>query len=262
VRHDGSVPSLEPAVAVIDTGVTGASGGVNVTGNGGRLDTADYCGHGTAVAGTVCEVAGGVRIVPVKAIGDDGVLATPRHLDAAFDWVLDHHERLGIAVVCAAIGDATHATSDLLYRDGAVCRIIAALRAVRVPTVAAAGNGQSEHEYYGGPYGCSWPAVLRETVSVGAAQQDPDGALTPHPRSQRLHASLGTGCATTLFAVPGAPGGTSGAAAVVTGLLAAARRERPADNVDELLAALLRGAGAVRDAAGHAWPVVVGATMR
>jgi hypothetical protein len=262
VRHHGTVPPPEPAVAVIDTGVTGVSGGVNVTGIGGPDDTSDRCGHGTAVAGAVRDAAGGVCIVPVKAIGDDGVLATPRHLDAAFAWVLDHHERLAIAVVCAAIGDATHATADGLYRDGLVCRAVAALRAAGVPTVAAAGNRQREQEYYGGPYGCSWPAVLRETVSVGAAQQGADGGFEPHPRSQRLHPSVGTGCATTVFAVPGVPGGTSGAAAVVAGMLAAVRRERPADSVDELLAGLLRGAGEVRDAAGLAWPVVIDATTR
>jgi hypothetical protein len=262
VRHDGQVLSPQPAVAVIDTGLRAATGGVNVTGIGGEDDFGDRNGHGTAVAGTVRAVAGEVRMIAVKAIGDSGVLATPRHLDAAFAWVLEHHERVGIAVVCAAIGDATHATTDALYRDGAVCRVVAALRAAGVPTVAAAGNGQREQEYYGGPYGCCWPAVLRETISVGAAQQGADGGLVPHPRSQRMHSGLGTGCATTLFAVPGPPGGTSGAAAVVAGLLAAARRERAADSVDELLAALLPGAGEVRDGAGLAWPVVVPPTMR
>jgi hypothetical protein len=92
----------------------------------------------------------------------------------------------------------------------------------------------------------AWPAILRETVSVGAMKRGPDGwVLSNH--TQPLHVSLGTGCHTTVFAEPGPPGGTSGAAAIVAGRLADLRATYSSAGVQELLARMLQDSCEARD---------------
>lgn len=258
VRPPARRPVRRPAVAVVDTGLVpgfaAALPGVNVTGSGRADDTGDRRGHGTAVAATVCAADPHLDVVPVRAMGDDGVLPDPAALEAALRWVTERREELGIAVVCLAVADATQRTSDAGLRDSALARLVAALWRDGVPTVVPAGNRRLELRLRHGDQGLAWPAVLREVVSVGAAEIAADGTLRPGARSQRLHASRGTGCATTLFAVPGEPAGTSGAAAAVAGALAALRRRRPADTAAGLLAALVADHRLVRDDDGRTWP--------
>lgn len=245
------------AVAIIDTGLGDPAldhaviARVNVS---AEDDAADRSGHGTAVAKTVHMVDPLSRLVIVKVIGASGVLRETAHLEAALSWVAANRVRLGIAVVCMALGDASQNTTDAQYRDSPVRALVAALREARVPTVAAAGTRRRHAE----PQGSAWPAVLREIISVGAAEVGEDGALRLAAHTQRIHAGTGCGCATTLFTVPGPPGGSSGAAAVAAGMLAALRRRLPAASADELLTSLLREHEDARDRAGLAWPCVRG----
>jgi hypothetical protein len=247
-----------PPVAVVDTGLVpglpAALPGINVSGCGAPQDTSDRRGHGTAIARTIWATDPGVRVVPVKAIGEDGVLREPTGIEAALRWVCEHREELGIAVVCLAVADATQRTTDAALRDTPVRHLITRLWAEGVPTVVPAGNRRLELRLRHGAQGNAWPAILREVVSVGAAQIGPEGALRLSARTQRLHRDIGTGCATTIFAVPGPPDGTSGAAAVVAGRLAALRRDHPHDAAAELLARLLRRQRLVRDDDGLRWP--------
>jgi subtilisin family serine protease len=239
-------------IAVIDSGVhssTPTAGGVNLTGAGARGDAADEHGHGTAVASTILRHAPGARIIPIRVTDGDGVLVSPELLDEAFDWVLDRWDGLGIGVISAAFGDMSHCRSDQEWRGSRLQVAIATLRTLGVATVASAGNW---HKLYRSsqPQGMAWPAILRETVSVGELA---GGRLSSN--TQRLHRSWGTGCATTVFAEAEPPGNTSGAAAVVTGQLAELRRATPSASVDELVGRLL-AAGRTVEEDGLEWPAL------
>ena len=251
----------QTVVAVIDTGIdpqrlAGATvlPGINLSLEGSPDDTCDRGSHGTSVASTVLQMAPRTRLVPVKLMDRRGVLRKPADMEAAFDWILDHQASLEIGIVCAAFADASHATSDREHRDGRLPRQLQALREQGVATVAAAGNWHPEHRRRS-HQGMARPAVLREVVSVGAVQRRPDGLWLTRG-TQRLHATLGTGCSTTVFVEPGEPGETSGAAAVVAGCLAGLRRSHPDVPVDTLVQMLLCHRRDARDESGLAWPAV------
>jgi hypothetical protein len=211
---------MEPAVAIVDTGVDPARAdprrivpGVNLSLDGAVDDTGDPHGHGTAIAITVLANSSAV-VLPVKLIGNRGYLRGDVSLEDAFAWMVER--RSGIAVVCASFADASHTASDEPHRESELRRHILALREAGIPVVAPAGNWYALNRHRD-PQGMAWPAILREVVSVGALA--PAGDTLSH-HTQRVHASRGTWCRTTVFAPPGAPGGTSGAAAVVAGRLA------------------------------------------
>lgn len=248
-------------VAIIDTGLAverlGQAvvlPGVNLSREGDDDDTADHHGHGTAVALTILRLAPRARLVPVKLMGRRGVLRRSDGLEAAFAWLLERRDALGIEIICAPFADSSHATTDEPQRGSRLCEQIAALREMGAPTVAAAGNWYPEHRGRR-PQGMAWPAILREVVSVGAARREA-GSLSLSPTSQRLHADLGTGCRTTVFALPGEPGETSGAAASVAGCLAALRPIYATAGVDELVRIMLARSRVALDAHKRPWPAI------
>jgi len=248
------------AVCVVDTGIATdviprevILDGINLSGDGASDCLADaQSRHGSAMAATILREAPSAQLVVVKLLDGNGWLRDDERLDAALEWIGRHREALGIGVICAALAKRSHHRRDEPFRDTALRRTIAELRASGVPMVVPAGNWQA---HLGGaqPQGMAWPAILREVVSVGALD-GPVGSRGLHRYSQRLHATFGTGCQTTLFAVPGPPGETSGAAAVVAGRLAALRLVWPDDSVDDLVQRLLAGGHAVQDETGLAWP--------
>jgi subtilisin family serine protease len=247
-----------PCVAFIDTGINPhrlASArivaGVNFSGDGTENDTTDRHGHGTLVAATIAQHAPRARILPIKLMGDRGYLMHPAGLEQAFDWVMANWESSGIAVVCAAFADASHLASDAPFRGSALQTRIAELRERGVVTVAPAGNWYRVNRH-GGTQGMAWPAILREVVSVGALRREA-GRLLLTDNTQRLEARPGIDCCTTVFALPGPPGGTSGTAAVVAGHLATLRTDGPAERVDGLISRLLGAAIAICDENGCAW---------
>ena len=256
------------AVAVVDTGVSeehlaadAVRPGVNLCGEGLPDITVDDNGHGTAVADTILRATSAACIVPVKLMGQYGYPQSPEQLEFAFEWIRAHQHKLGIHVVCAAFADAGHLTSDELYRGSELQEHVAALRSCGVPTVAPAGNWFLHNRHWN-PQGMAWPAILREVVSVGAVWRDPEGLLHLADSTQRLHRDVGGACYTTVFVEPGAPGGTSGAAAVVAGRLLTLRAVSPHAPVDELVADLLRGSGTARDdATSLEWPVATGCEL-
>jgi subtilisin family serine protease len=201
----------------------------------GRNFTSDYGGdpqavndgngHGTNVAGIV--LAGGdhtgmaplARVAPLKVLRNDGG-GSFTWVAAALDWVLAQRTQLGISVVCLSLSDGRNYTDDSSFAGSELTPRIAALRRLRVPVVIAAGNHYYAH---GCEQGMAYPAILRETVSVGAVY-DSDGPgfqyrdgsrafsasagqLTPF--SQRLHPTLNPRTYTDIFA-PGAPVKSSG----------------------------------------------------
>jgi subtilisin family serine protease len=227
-------------VAVIDSGVDPAGildapavAGINLSGDGKDGDTLDRFGHGTQVAGTIIRSAPSAVILPIKLMGDRGYLCHPERLEAAFEWILANRARHQIGVICAAFADAGCHACDADFRGSTLQTLVARLRDSGVPTVAPAGNWFRAGHYHGGQ-GMAWPAILREVVSVGALYRKA-GRLALEASTQRLQPRQGGPCHTTLFAIPGPPGGTSGAAAVIAGRLAALRGQHPAASVSQLL---------------------------
>jgi len=248
-------------VAIVDTGLAPERfdarllvPGVNLSLDGPEHDTLDRHGHGTLVASTVVAAAPGARVMPVKLMGDRGYLRSGEQLEASFEWILEHRAARHIGVVCASFADASHLTTDESFRGTRLQQLIAALREAGVPTVAPAGNGYPLRRRES-LQGMAWPAILREVVSAGALESGAEGMRLSRA-SQRLHADLGTGCSTTVFAEPGPPGGTSGAAAVVAGRLAVLRAANPVATVDELVARLLNAGFRAPDEDSLAWPAL------
>ena len=250
-----------PTIAVIDTGISAdllenasVIPGINLSGEGLENDTNDRNGHGTLVASTILRFAPRAPILPIKLIVDCGYLRLPDRLETSFEWVLEHHISLNIGVICAAFSDSSHSTDDQLHRGTRLQETIAALRKAGVATVAPAGNRYQRNRIWD-EQGMAWPAILREVISVGAITH---GNELPRlsSRTQRLHSRIGTGCCTTTFALPGEPGGTSGAAAVVAGCLAALKGTYPEKTVDELIKQLMLFHYYVTDDNNLTWPVL------
>lgn len=248
-------------VAVIDTGISPEKldnalvlKGINLSDEGDIEDTNDYGNHGTAIATTILHIAPQCQLIPIKLMNRRGVLRDPNKLEMALDWILEHQLDLNIKIICAAFADFSHATSDVTHRGTRIQQHIATLREMNVATVAPAGNWYPEHCRQN-PQGMAWPAILREVLSVGAAQQK-NNDLWLTKGSQRLHTSLNTGCQTTVFTEPGEPGETSGAAAVIAGCLAALQQACPVSTVDDLVQMLLPFQQVAYDASGLLWPTV------
>lgn len=239
------MPTAPPTVCLIDTGLPAGAfasgvvaGGINLSGTGDPADiVSPVSRHGGDMAATILAHCPAARLVVLRVLDENGWLLDRQRLDMAFGWVVAQRAELGISVVCAALADDSHQADDGPYAGTPLQSAIAALRKAGVPTVAPAGNLYPRF-CLAQPGGMAWPAILRDVVSVAAL--DPVTPSRLHPYSQRLPASTGSPCATTLHELPGAPGQTSGAAAVVAGRLAALRQAFPAASVDELLARAVR----------------------
>jgi subtilisin family serine protease len=223
------------AIAILDTGLRAThrdfAGRVaaqrNFTRDNGAdpEDAADLHGHGTAVAGTLCAdgihlgAAPSARIVPLKVLDNEGK-GNFADVAAALQWVIDNHSALEITAVCMAFGNGGNYRSDTPFAADSVGDRLDVLAAMGIACCAAAGD-----EYYphGSIQGMAYPAILRETLSVGAVYGGDVGPF-PHPSgaeayeteadrvaafSQRLHEKVGRECATTVFA-PGGPAISSG----------------------------------------------------
>jgi len=222
-------------VAVLDTGLRTTHvdfagrvlPGRNFTpDNGGDpADPSDGQGHGTNVAGIICAgdihigIAPGARIVPVKVLGNDGSGSFAGIRDA-LQWVIDHHREHGISAVCMSLGDGGNYQNDEDFPGDGIGSRMRQLSELGVVCCVAAGNDYHSHNSV---QGMGYPAIFRETVSVGAVFDENEGSFSYQsgavafstapdritPFSQRLHARVGAGCATDIFA-PGAPVTSSG----------------------------------------------------
>ncbi|MFG1774426.1 S8 family serine peptidase [Nocardia salmonicida] len=222
-------------VAVLDTGLRTTHvdfagrvrAGRNFTSdnNGSPTDPTDGQGHGTNVAGIIC--AGGVhtgmapraKIVPVKVLGNSGGGSFSAIRDA-LRWVLANRTSLGISAVCMSLGASDNSISDADFAGDGIGDATQKLTDVGVACCVAAGNDYFGHN---SGQGMSYPAIFRQTISVGAVYDADEGSFSygsgatalstaPDritPFSQRLHASVGGDCATDIFA-PGAPTTSSG----------------------------------------------------
>ncbi len=222
-------------VAVVDTGLNAQHVDfasrvpmqVNLTSdNGGdEANADDNNGHGTNVGGIIVAnadhvgVAPSARIVPIKVL-DAGGNGSFEAVDSALGWVLDNHRTHHISVVCMSLGGPQNFTEDEFLEGDTIRAKIRELRDNQVAVVVAAGNDFFTHD---SAQGMSYPAIIRECVSVGAVYDDAEGSFgyssgavaystAPDritPFSQRLHPTANDACFTDIFA-PGAPVTSSG----------------------------------------------------
>jgi subtilisin family serine protease len=234
-REAFKVDGAGATVAVLDTGLRTSHGdfagrvlqGRNFTSDNGAnpSNPSDGNGHGTNVAGIICAgsihtgIAPGARIVPIKVLGNDGGGSFAQIRDA-LQWTLDHRAELGISAVCMSLGAANNLASDAGLSSDAVGLRLDELTAAGVACCVAAGNDYFTH---GSAQGMSYPAIFRQTISVGAVYDANEGSFSYRsgavahataadritPFSQRLHQKVGGLCATDIFA-PGAPVTSSG----------------------------------------------------
>ncbi len=278
-------------VAVLDTGINPThqdfTGKIveqhNYTAdNGGATNNAtDGDGHGTNVSGIVVAngihtgIAPGANIVAMKILDNSGN-GSGQALFNALQYLIANHSRLNISVVNLSLGTFENLTAAPV---GDVFRTqITQLRNEGVAVVVSAGN----HFYsFNSQQGMSWPAIIPETVSVGAvydanigngftygsgAVANTTGPDRLCPFSQRLHVTTNGSTATDIFA-PGAAltstghtsntassimHGTSQAAPVTAGAILLMqqyylRRTGTLPSVDDLESWLWAGAVSVND---------------
>lgn len=250
-------------VAVLDTGLN--TGHIDFAGrivaqvnftpdnNRDKNNANDGNGHGTNVGGIIAAggnhtgIAPGANIIPIKVLANNGG-GDFTWIDQALQWVIDNRATHNITAVCMSLGDAGNYTSDNFsvwqWLRNNVRRKIQSLKEARVAVVIAAGNDFFRHN---SSQGMSFPAIIRECISVGAVYDSDGGGFNYGsgakafatkrgqitPFSQRLHSSANADTATDIFA-PGAPvtasgigsttasstqHGTSQATPVVTGLI-------------------------------------------
>ncbi len=253
-------------VAVLDTGLSEihvdanfkvlAQHNFTTDNDGNRSRAHDTHGHGTHVSGIICAkhdhigIAPEANIVPIKVLNDEGDLVKWKIVDEALQWIIDNHNQKDykIATVCMALGDGNYQNDGFQFEahQENIREKIKHLKELKIPTVVPAGNGYYIHS--SNP-GMGFPAILRETISVGAVYLDKIGGRTYKnygdarayftkenqitPYSQRLPKTENKHAHTDIFA-PGDPitslgikyidekevkRGTSQAAPVVAGIL-------------------------------------------
>lgn len=244
----------------------------------------DGLGHGTHVTGIIAGgkgartgIAHDAGIVALKVLTKLG--GSFAAVQQGLRWVLDNHQQHNITVVSMSLGDSTNDSDDAPHQDSALLDVIRKLADRRIPVVVAAGNDYFRHQREG----MAFPAILRETISVGAVydavmgefsyesgamafESKPD-VLTPF--SQRLSEATHPQARTDIFA-PGAPvlsaginndqaesiqSGTSQAAPVISGVVLLMqefykRTTGHLPSIDELEQCLRRGAVPIQDLSG------------
>lgn len=193
--------------------------------NGDADDATDGDGHGTNVAGIVLAngdhtgMAPDAQIVAMKVLRNDGG-GSFASVSKALDWVIQNRQAHNISAVCMSLGDGGNYIDDGPYSGSQLAQQIRQLRKDKVAVVVASGNDYFTH---GSQQGMAYPAIINETVSVGAVYDAEEGGFRYSsgaeafstragqitPFSQRLHYSVNRRTRTEIFA-PGAPVTSSG----------------------------------------------------
>ncbi|MBC8115516.1 MAG: S8 family serine peptidase, partial [Candidatus Saccharimonas sp.] len=179
-RAQFNVDGTGLTAAVIDTGLrtthrdfagkVAAQRNFTSDNSGNANNAADGEGHGTNVAGIICAkglhtgMAPGARVIPLKVLSNSGN-GSFASVVAALDWVIANRSAYNISVVNMSLGDSGNYSSDTAFSGDTVRQRITTLRAARVAVCVAAGNDFYEN---GSREGMSYPAICRESVSVGA----------------------------------------------------------------------------------------------
>lgn len=188
--------------------------------NGGDPgDASDGDGHGTNVGGIIVGngihigIAPGAGIVPLKVLSNDGG-GSFEAINAGLQWILDNHEEFNITVANLSLGAEMNLADDGELNEFSTTLLIRQLTERNIAVVVAAGNDYFKFKQPG----MSFPAIIGETISVGAvydssvggfqyrsgAEAFSTGANRITPFSQRLHEDHNPRTRTDIFA-PGAP---------------------------------------------------------
>lgn len=237
VRRTYGVSGKGLTVAVVDTGINPHHldfkdkiiHAQNFT-DGDPKNADDYTGHGSHVASIIAAAetsshigaAPSARIVALKVIGDPSNRPYAP-INDALKWLVEHHQEYRISVVNLSVGVGSNWTTDSEQMRSAhriSCEHIRALRLKNIAVVVAAGNSY-HHHMHSDQQGMDFPAICRETISVGA-MYGVDGSGTGRnavmkrfddtseayhavrgrctPFTQRLGERLGGHCRTDIFA--------------------------------------------------------------
>lgn len=233
-RQTFSVSGTGLAVAVLDTGLRTThvdfAGRVRAQHNftndngGDENNAADGNGHGTNVGGIIAAngnhvgIAPSAGIIPLKVLNNSGGGSFDA-VDRALTWVLDNRTTFNISAVSLSLGDESNEADDSGFEGNSTQKLIRELRDLNVPVVVAAGNDYFTFQQQG----MSFPAILRETISVSAVYDASEGPFSYDsgaeafstaanriaPFAQRLHDDVNGQTRTDIFA-PGAPITSSG----------------------------------------------------
>ncbi len=229
-RDAFSVDGSDLTVAVLDTGLRTthvdfagrvvAQRNYTADNSGDPDDATDGDGHGTNVGGIIVAggdhigMAPGANILPIKVLGDNGS-GSFQAVEDALQWVIDNRDAHNITAVCMSLGAGDNNQDDDFSPEPVLRTRFKDLRDLNVAIGLAAGNDFATHR---SQQGMSFPAILRESVTVGAVYDDFAGPFSygggarafssaPDritPFSQRLHETVSPECRTDIFA-PGAP---------------------------------------------------------
>jgi subtilisin family serine protease len=187
-------------VAILDTGINPTHrdfgkrivAQLNLTSdNGGKRDNArDGEGHGTHVSGIV--VANGTNfgiapeagIIAIKVLDNEGGGNFDAVLEA-LEWVHANRQKYDICAANMSLGDESNEQSITEAEGGELAKVVAKLRADRIPVVVAAGNDYFRYK----TSGMSFPAIIPGTISVGAVY---DARLGDKPITYRSGAIANT----------------------------------------------------------------------
>lgn len=227
--------------------------------------TLDTCDHGTHVAGIAAGrgsglsgVAQDVTIISIQVFSKihraatcgsapaPCVLAYTSDMIEALMHVYELRNTYNIAAVNISLGFGNHASHcDSEAGSRSVKVAIDTLRAVGIPTIAAAGNEST----LASANGLNSPACISSAISVGATTKT--DAVAAYSNSSSILSLLAPGSRIT-SSVPGNSfddkSGTSMAAPHVTGAWAILKRRKPSATVDEILSALRTTGVAITDA--------------
>ena len=179
-------------VAVVDTGINAAHKafdgalipGRNLTGDGLPEDTIDTNGHGSHVAGIICGrgipneanfprgVATAARVLPLKVFGDGHY----SRICDALEWLITERHSIRtnhgatLSVVNMSLGSQENlGQADPTCADCERMRLlITELRELKIAVVVSAGNRYGTFTHNGPAEGMSFPAIIPDTISVGA----------------------------------------------------------------------------------------------
>lgn len=165
-------------VAVLDTGLrvthVDFAGRVlaraDMTGSGAPDDVTDGQGHGTNVAGIIAAngdhvgIAPGAGVIPLRVFDVNGAGNT-LWAEAALRWVIARRAEYRVTVVNMSLGVDPGYMLTSPPSGWGLDDEISQLRAAGVAVVVSAGN---EFHKYGSVQGMAYPAILADTISVGA----------------------------------------------------------------------------------------------